>query len=132
MYYSCLVSAFLWWSCCCILSTYILLIWYKAYKNNPDFDIKAKNNRIKIIGFVSSVVLIGILCIPMLLGVIKFLKANGYETRITNGISILQTISQVPMTGIIILDYIIHFFYKFGSRIISITYFYLYVCKICS
>lgn len=110
------------------LAPIFFLIWYKAYKNNPDFDIKAKNNRIKIIGFVSSVVLIGILCIPMLLGVIKFLKANGYETRITNGISILQTISQVPMTGIIILDYIIHFFYKFGSGLLALLIFiYMFV-----
>ena len=112
------------------LAPVFLLIWYKAYKNNHDFDYKSKKNRIKIIAFVSSVLLIGVLCIPMLLGVIKFLRANGYETVITNGISVLQTINQPPitLTGIIVLDHIIQFFYKFGTGILALIIFiYMFV-----
>ncbi|BCJ93387.1 hypothetical protein acsn021_09560 [Anaerocolumna cellulosilytica] len=95
----------------------VILIWYKAFKNNDLFDIHNKKNRFKLAAFLLSVIIIGVCCIPLLYNAIHFLKANGYETMIGNGVSVYQTLTYEPnyLTGFKFLDIIIQFIFKFGS-----------------
>lgn len=112
----------------------LVYIWYKKYKTQPElFSFKDRHNTVKMAPFVVSLVIIGIACIPMLISALRFLRANGYETTITNGISVIQTLRQTPvnLTGYKIADWVIMNFYKYGSGllfyIMSLYFFLSYV-----
>lgn len=95
-----------------------IYIWYNEIKNN---NIKKYKTNILIL-FLISVILIAGLCVPMLLDIFYFLRTNGFETKITNGVSIKQTILSQPLffTGITKIDLLIQTVVKFGSGIISL------------
>lgn len=96
-----------------------VIIWYNTYKKSDLF--KNHKNRLKIILFFASVVIIGISCIPMLLQAIHFLKINGYETINGNGITIKQSFAYgiTTLTKNKVLDAIIYIVYKFGSGLLA-------------
>lgn len=100
----------------------LLFMWYRELKHNDAYRLKDVRTYTKLGIFLLSILGIGILCIPMLLDVIHFLRANGYETTIANGISIGQTLEQSPtyFTGYTLVDEIIQFFLKFGSGLAAV------------
>ncbi len=112
-----------------------IYILYNGWKRDGIFDTHDAKSKRRSILFASSVILIGILCIPMLLGVLKFLKSNGFETVTGNGVSMAQVFATpgVVLTGFQKVDFLIHLMVKFGfglTNIVVLTYlFFVYVLK---
>ncbi len=100
----------------------LLLIWYKELKNKSIYNLKSFSDRIKIGIFLLSVLAIGLLCLPMILNAMHFLRMNGYETMIANGLSVIQTLKYTPnyLTGYTLLDMVIQFIFKFGSGLAAV------------
>ncbi len=99
-----------------------IIIWYKAYKNDAIFDLHNKKFLTKFILFSLSIIVIGLCCIPLLSNALHFLRTNGFETMITNGVSIYQTIHYDPtyLTGHTLLDRMIEILFKYGSGLASL------------
>ncbi len=99
-----------------------VIIWYKAFKNIAIFDLRNKVFLSKFILFSLSIILIGVCCIPLLSNALHFLRTNGFETMITNGVSVYQTIHYDPayLTGYTFLDRIIEILFKYGSGLASL------------
>lgn len=108
----------------------LVLIWYYALKNKV-ISIKTKKEKIKYAIFFLSIIGIAIAYIPMLIEAFNFLKSNGEETRIVNGIAAIQTITTVsnPFTGINIIDWVFEFCIKYaaGMFVCVFLFFCLYV-----
>jgi|GEM_PF-3568597 len=100
----------------------LIYIWYKEFKNKTVFDLKNKKSLLKFGFFLLSIIIIGISCIPMIMNAIHFLKTNGYETLIANGINISQTIAYQPsfLTGYALFDRILELLAKYGTGLLSI------------
>lgn len=100
----------------------LFLIWYKEFKNKANLNFKNLGNKIKLAGFLISVIVIGVFCLPIILNALHFLRTNGYETMIGNGVSVMQTLKYTPnyLTGYTLLDMIIQFILKFGSGLAAV------------
>lgn len=94
-----------------------IYMWYHEYKSGKLVtQWKTAAGRIKYTVFIVSVALIGILCLPMLRLVFSFLKTNGAETRIGNGIGIFQSLLSRPnvLTDLLLVDASLQAFVNYG------------------
>lgn len=100
----------------------LFIIWYNALKNRTIIDTQKKATYFKFALFLLSVLVIGILCIPMLLNAVHFLRTNGYETLTANGYTISQSIKlpALNFTGYTLIDMAIQFCFKFGSGLLAL------------
>lgn len=113
----------------------LLFIWYKDIKSKHTFNLNEKRDLFKFSIFLLIVLVIGLVCIPMLIQVLHFLKTNGYETQIGNGASAMQYIfiDVLAVTDYPVLNLTIFVFIKFGTGLLSIIImlymFFRYVVK---
>jgi len=112
----------------------LMAVWFPQLRKTALKQTSYKENRSLII-FTVFLVLLVIVCMPMLLDVLHFMRVNGYETQVTNGISISQALFYPPQqaTGLKLADYGIAFLYKYFLTsvvcLIMIYFFFIYVIK---
>jgi hypothetical protein len=113
----------------------LLLLWKRELKDNGFLRPRTACTKFKLTVFVSSLITIGMLCIPLLYQALRFVAENGKMTEVINGIPAFYSIRDfVPaFINIKIIDAILYFFSKFGIGlvfcIISIYFFFAYVIK---